>query len=110
MPGRMHIYRAGFMKPETQVRNEPLSRDEAKKILGNGCEIIEVVHVLFNGRRAQMLVDEDYGAKDLPTNWDATDIYMAATRAGKTSAPQDAPTHWILGTAIVLESPSLWWN
>ena len=101
--GKLHIYRAGWMRPTVIERDTPPTREEAKQILGNGCEYVELVSVLFKGKPAQMLVDEDFQAKDLPTNWDATDIYMAATRAGRSGAPKDSPTHFIQGTAIVME-------
>ena len=51
---------------------------QAKEFIGG---YFEFVHVLFNGERCDMIVDEDGIMKQLPVNAVATEIYYAASRA-----------------------------
>jgi hypothetical protein len=85
------------------------SLDEIKSavvpLLGSGCMDLEHVSVLYNGKRADMFVDEfssivrpKDGRYPLPVNEAATDIYHAASRMrgeNLTNAPK------IHGPAVV---------
>jgi hypothetical protein len=62
----------------------------------------EHVTVLFEGRRADMFVDERGRLDDLPRNDAATAIYRAGWLARfPESNPEDL--HWIAGTAVLFE-------
>jgi hypothetical protein len=66
----------------------------------------EHVTVWHDGKRTDMFVDEDGHAKLLHRNDAATEIYRAATMAGKTGAaiPDDPETlPWIAGDAVLFD-------
>lgn len=65
---------------------------------------LEHVYVLYEGRRADMFVDEMGHVRNvpLPRNEEATAIYRAnALKRGMASDPEDLP--WIAGPAILFE-------
>lgn len=92
--GKLHIFKSG-QPVEVVERTTSLSRREMQAMVGRGT--VEVVDVLFNGKRCQMIVDEDGIGKSLPINDAATEIYHAyALQRGAMPFP-------IVGTAVVFE-------
>ena len=62
----------------------------------------EHVTVLYEGRRADMFVDEDGFEKDLPRNEAATTLYRASWMERHPGTdPEDLP--WIAGTAVLFD-------
>ena len=104
MDTKYHIYRPGAAERETvtaDLKSQP-SYDDLNAIirplLDN--QFLEHVSVLFNGKRADMFVDELGANKGLPINAAATDIYRAAwMKRHPRAEPLTLPA--IYGTAIV---------
>lgn len=91
--GKLHIYKPG-QPVEVIERDQCPSLAEMQAMVGG---YIEIVDVMFNGKRCQMIVDEDGFGKQLRVNESATTIYHAtALRRGASPLP-------IVGTAVVFE-------
>lgn len=87
------------------ANNGTLDFEKVNRALGiKDGGIVERVHVLFEGNRCDMLVDEDGVAKNLPINARASLVYWTATHDGRTGAKFD-PLHGPLihGRAILYE-------
>lgn len=99
--GTIHVYKPDGTL-EMRVSHKPPSLNELKELVGG---YIELVHVLFDGRARQMIVNEEGHLLDLPYNESATRIYHAAgvRRLGLPEGTilQNSPT--IVGVAIVLD-------
>lgn len=93
-------------------KSEEPSYDELRSYLNGG--YVEVVWVLHNGKRAQLIVDEEGSLKNLPFNPKATAIYRAtAEHMAKQYREQNLPITFvpneaiILGVAILLEGDAM---
>lgn len=110
MKVELYVYTPGVAEPKTVEAEfksgEPTLRELRAvfcPLIGGNCSL-EHVTVLFNGKRADMFVDEMGIARGLPPNAAATEIYHAAAKAQGRHAP-DAPL--IYGVAV-LASRRIW--
>ena len=107
MKGKIH-----FMKADGSIRiieaDKPPTGDEMRNFVGG---YIELVHVLYQGKASQMIVNEE-GATDfmkeypLPINRAATEIYHNASIARGEDWPHDM-SPFIHGDVILLEDVRL---
>ena len=65
---------------------------------------VEVVHILFNEKRVQMIVNEEGLIRQLPFNWRATIAYGAASITQRGEFPRTP----ILGNAVIFED--IYWE
>jgi hypothetical protein len=102
---KMHVYRPDGAEPE--ITERPFARYAAlKKELQETlhCNWPEHVSVLFEGKPADMFVDENGHAKNLPRNEAATAIYRAySLRQHPNTDPESLP--FIAGTAVLFDAP-----
>ncbi|MDB5412095.1 MAG: hypothetical protein JWR10_430, partial [Rubritepida sp.] len=110
MKVRYRVYEPG--QPERSAEAELPPRpglDQLKAVIMPllGCEQMEHVWVLWEGRQADMFVDETGVLKGLPENQVASAIYRAAfLRRNPGANPNALPA--IHGTAVLFES-QVWW-
>lgn len=96
--GTLHYYLADGSYDTSQADTAPQQSD-LQAFVG-GC--VEVVWVLFRGKRAAMLVNEDGHRLGLPFNSRGTEIYHEVARQRGQCNPNP-----ILGNALVLEDIEL---
>lgn len=85
----------------TEAHKHP-TLEELQEIVGG---YIEIVYVMYGGKRIQMIVNEDGHAMSLPLNREATHIYhaTAALRGYRTEHPIVGDAVLLVGQDIQLE-------
>ncbi len=96
--GRMTVYLTDGTSTALEVDKAP-TLEQLQKLVGG---YIEIVHVLYNGQRAQMIVNDEGHIHGMPPNHMGTAIYHATARLrGYVTG------HLIVGDVVVLEGSAM---